>query len=308
MDISVQDHLLTDSSVSPCGHAHAMRGDDRTVYEAHTTLAFLAARTVRSRLIAGVYVLPYRNPVWLAKETSSLDALSQGRLVVGVGVGALRGRQEDRGQNLQAHGSIAVREFDTFAILGNRGRMVDEYIRVLDALWTRDSASYDGEFVRFKDIDILPKPVASPRPPIWVGGRSEAAISRAARLAEAWYPSQASVEVVERGALQLAHIAAESGRPTPTLAVNLFASVAASSVMAREAMRDALGHRFQGDGPLFAATIAGSPEDARAHIQRYVDSGVTSFDLKFLPLTLEETLAQMRLVAAEVAPGITPRT
>ncbi|MEZ4595499.1 MAG: LLM class flavin-dependent oxidoreductase [Chloroflexota bacterium] len=88
MDISVQDHLLADSSVSPCGHAHPATGEDRTVFEAHTTLAFLAARTERSRLIAGVYVLPFRQPVWLAKETSSLDALSQGRLIVGVGVAA----------------------------------------------------------------------------------------------------------------------------------------------------------------------------------------------------------------------------
>lgn len=307
MDISVQDHLLADSSVSPCGHAHPSAGEDRTVFEAHTTLAFLAARTERARLIAGVYVLPFRQPVWLAKETSSLDALSLGRLIVGVGVGALRGRETDKGQNLQAHGTIAVREFDTFAIHGNRGRMMDEYIRVLDALWTQESASYGGEFVRFEGIDIYPKPVASPRPPIWVGGRSEAAIGRAARLAEAWYPSQASVAVIEAGAPVLARVAAEHGRPTPAMAVNLFASIAPDSEMAREAVRDALGHRFQGDGPLFAATIAGSPEDARSQVQRYVDAGVTTFDLKYLPLTLEETLAQMRLVASEVAPGITPR-
>lgn len=307
MDISVQDHLLSDSTVSPCGHAHSVMGDDRTVFEAHTTLAFLAARTERARLIAGVYVLPFRQPVWLAKETSSLDVLSDGRLVVGVGVGALRGRQEDKGQNLGAHGSIAVREFDTFSIHGNRGRMMDEYIRVLDALWTQESASFEGEFVRFEAIDIYPKPVSSPRPPIWIGGRSEAAISRAARLAEAWYPSQASVEVIEAGAPTLTRIATESGRPVPTMAVNLFASVDGDGETARAAMRDALGHRFQGDAPLFAATIAGSPEEVRAHVQRYVDAGVTTLDLKFLPLTLPDTLAQMRLIATEVAPAIVPR-
>lgn len=307
MDVSVQDHLLADSSVSPCGHAHPAGGEDRTVFEAHTTLAFLAARTERARLIAGVYVLPYRHPVWLAKETSSLDALSNGRLVVGVGVGALRGRQHDHGQNLQAHGSIATREFDTFAIHGHRGRMMDEYLRVLDALWTQDTASYEGEFVRFSAIDIFPKPVASPRPPIWIGGRSDAAISRAARLAEAWYPSQASVEVIEAGAPQLARDAREAGRPTPSMAVNLFASVMADGDAARDAMRDALGHRFQGDAPLFAATLAGTPDEVRDHVQRYVDAGVTTFDLKYLPLTVEETLAQMRLVASAVAPRVTIR-
>lgn len=307
MDISVQDHLLTDGSVSPCGHAHPPHADDRAVFEAHTTLAYLAGRTRRARLIAGVYVLPFRHPIWLAKETSTLDALSDGRLVVGVGVGALRGRREDRGQKLQAHGSIAAREFDTFAVRGNRGRMMDEYIRVLDTLWTRRPANFDGEFVRFTDLDILPRPVAAPRPPIWVGGRSDAAVSRAARLAEAWYPSQAPVEVIEVGRPELTRLAGKAGRPAPTVAVNLFASVMPRTDEAREAVRDGIGHRFQGDAPLFAATLAGTPDEVRAHAQRYVDAGVTTFDLKYLPLTLEQTLAQMRLVAMEVAPGVTPR-
>jgi len=307
MDISVQDHLLADSSVSPCGDAHPAGGEDRTVFEAHTTLAFLAARTERARLIAGVYVLPYRHPVWLAKETSSLDALSNGRLVVGVGVGALRGRAEDKGQDLQAHGGIAVREFDTFAIHGHRGRMMDEYIRVLDALWTQEVATYEGEFVRFEGIDIFPKPVTKPRPPIWVGGRSDAAISRAGRLGEAWFPSQAPVEVIEAGGSELARIARAAGRPTPAMAANLFVSVMADGDATRAAMRDALGHRFRGDEALFSAALAGTPDEVRAHVQRYVDAGVTTFDLKYLPLTVEQTLTQMRVVATEVVPGITAR-
>ncbi len=82
MDVSVQDHLLADGSVSPCGHVHD--GEDRTVFEAHTVLSFVAGRTRRARLIAGIYVLPYRNPVWLAKETASLDAISGGRLIVSI--------------------------------------------------------------------------------------------------------------------------------------------------------------------------------------------------------------------------------
>jgi len=102
-------------------------------------------------------------------------------------------------------------------------------------------------------------------------------------------------------------VAAAAGRPAPTVAINLFAAVADDGAAARDAMRDALGHRFQGDEPLFAATLAGTPDQIRAHVQRYVDAGVTTFDLKYLPLTLEQTLAQMRLVAADVAPGINPR-
>jgi probable F420-dependent oxidoreductase len=302
MDVSVQDHLLADGSVSPCGHAHD--GEDRTVFEAHTTLAYVAARTRRSRLIAGVYVLPYRHPVWLAKETASLDALSQGRLVVGVGVGALRGRGHDHGQNLGAHQGIAVREFDTFGVLGHRGRMMDEYLRILDALWTQDPASYQGEFVSFEGLDLYPRPASRPRPPIWVGGRSEAAQDRAARLADGWFPSQPPVEVVAEGRQRLERVAAEAGRPTPTLAINIFAAIDADGERARDAMRDALAHRFAGDAPLFEATLAGTPDEVRARMQRYVEAGVRTFDLKYLPLTVASTVAQMRRMAEEVLPGL----
>lgn len=302
MDVSVQDHLLADSSVSPCGPAHD--GEDRAVFEGHTTLAYVAARTQRSRLIAGVYVLPYRNPVWLAKEASSLDALSKGRLVVGVGVGALRGRGHDHGQHLGAHQGIAVREFDTFGVLGHRGRMMDEYLRILDALWTQDVASYEGEFVSFHDIDLYPKPVSKPRPPIWIGGRSEAAQDRAATLADGWFPSQPPVEVLATGRERIARVASEAGRPMPSLAVNIFVAVDADGERARDAMRAALSHRFAGDAPLFDATLAGTPDEVRDHMRRYVEAGVTTFDLKYLPLTLASTTAQMRLVATEVLPGL----
>jgi alkanesulfonate monooxygenase SsuD/methylene tetrahydromethanopterin reductase-like flavin-dependent oxidoreductase (luciferase family) len=301
MDVSVQDHLLSDGSVSPCGPDHD--GEDRAVYEAHTTLAFVAARTRRARLIAGVYVLPFRHPVWLAKETASLDALSGGRLVVGVGVGALRARAQDRGQDLRAHGSIASREFDAFGVQGHRGRMMDEYLRVLDALWTREAATFEGEFVRFHDLDIYPKPEQRPRPPIWVGGRSEAAQDRAARLGDAWYPSQPPVAVVAAGRDRIARVAAEAGRPAPGLAVNIFASVDADRGRARDALRASIGKRFTGDDPLFDAALAGSPDDVRAQVQAYVEVGVRAFDLKVLPLTLAATLEQLRLLAAEVAPA-----
>ena len=282
----------------------AQRSGDRNVFEAHTVLSFLAARTQRARLIAGIYVLPYRHPVWLAKETSTLDAMSNGRLIVGVGVGALRGRAQDQGQKPSAHRGIAVREFDTFNVQGHRGRMMDEYINILDALWTQESASYEGEFVSFSDIDIYPKPVSSPRPAIWIGGRSEAAQDRTARLADGWFPSQPPVEVLAAGRERFERIVAELGRPQPTYAINIFIAVDADGDKARAAMHDALGHRFEGDEPLFAATFAGTPDEVRAHMQRYVDAGVRTFDLKYLPLTMESTTSQMRLLTNEVLPGL----
>ena len=303
MDVSVQDHLLAGSSVAPCGHVHA--GEDRVVFEGHTTLAFVAARTRRARLIAGVYVLPYHHPLWLAKETSSLDALSQGRLIVGVGVGALRGRSQDKGQNLGAHQGVAVREFDAFGIQGHRGRMMDEYIRILDALWTNDTASYEGEFVSFEDNRHLPQAGVSTAPahldrwafdpgPGAGSGSWPTAGSRVSRRSRCWPPAERHIS----------QVATDTGRPMPSMGINIFVAVDADGERARDAMREALGHRFEGDGPLFEATFAGTPDEVRAHMQRYVDAGVTTFDLKYLPLTLESTTQQMRLVATEVLPGL----
>jgi alkanesulfonate monooxygenase SsuD/methylene tetrahydromethanopterin reductase-like flavin-dependent oxidoreductase (luciferase family) len=302
MDVSVQDHLLTDGSVAPCGPQH--EGDDRVMFEAHTTLSYVAALTQRSRLIAGVYVLPNRHPVWLAKETASLDALSGGRLVVGVGVGALRGRSADQGQNLGAHRGISVRELDAFGVHGHRGRMMDEHIRVLDAIWTQERARFAGEFTTFEGIDVFPKPVARPRPPIWVGGRSEAAQDRAARLGDAWYPSQPSTDVVSAGRSRIAALATSLGRPVPAIAVNVFVSIDADGERARHAMRAALAQRFDGDAALFSATLAGTPDEVRGRMVAYVEAGVSAFDLKFLPLTRSDTIAGMRLMASEVMPEL----
>ena len=89
-----------------------------------------------------------------------------------------------------------------------------------------------------------------------------------------------------------------------SLTVNIFAAVDADGERARDAMRDALGHRFEDDDALFAATFAGTPDEVRAHMQRYVDAGVTTFDLKYIPLTLGSTVSQMRLMAAEVLPSL----
>jgi alkanesulfonate monooxygenase SsuD/methylene tetrahydromethanopterin reductase-like flavin-dependent oxidoreductase (luciferase family) len=99
-------------------------------------------------------------------------------------------------------------------------------------------------------------------------------------------------------------MAAQAWRPMPTLAINIFAALDADGDKARAAMRDALGHRFEGDEPLFAATLAGTPEEVGAHMQRYVDAGVSTFDLKYLPLTMASTTSQMRMLAREVMPGL----
>jgi alkanesulfonate monooxygenase SsuD/methylene tetrahydromethanopterin reductase-like flavin-dependent oxidoreductase (luciferase family) len=113
------------------------------------------------------------------------------------------------------------------------------------------------------------------------------------------------VEVLAAGREHIETVAAEAGRPAPTMGINIFASIDSDGERARDDMRAALGHRFEGDGALFEATFAGTPDEVRAHMQQYVDVGVTTFDVKYLPLTLDSTTRQMRLLVDEVLPGLT---
>ncbi len=300
--VSVQDHILSGHAVAPCGHRHLE--DDRMVLEPLTTLSFVAARTSRVRLLTGILVLPFRHPIWVAKTAGTLDVLSKGRLILGVGVGAPRSRTTDGVQNMGPHADIASRESALFKLPGSRGQIMDESLEALDRLWRDESASYHGELFDFDGVDLRPQPVQRPRPPIWVGGRAEAAHRRAALIADAWFPSQASVEVLAAGRARVLEMAATADRPAPRFAVNLFVSVDRDGDLARDVIRDGLGHRFRTEAGLFESSIAGTPAEVRDRMLAYVDAGCSAFDLKILPLTLDETLAQMELFAREVLPTV----
>ncbi|MBM4433578.1 MAG: LLM class flavin-dependent oxidoreductase [Chloroflexi bacterium] len=303
--VSVQDHFIQDAGVAPCGKDGA-HGEDRNAMDALQVLAYVAARTERVRLVTGVIVLPMRNPFSLAKEVATLDVLSSGRVVFGVGVGAPpQGGTSSEGQHLGGHSSIASKEFEVFGVSGNRGKHADEAIRVLDALWTQERAAYRGKRFTFDEVEVYPKPVQTPRPPIWIGGRSPEAQRRAALLAEGWIPSQCPLPIFEEGVRSIRRLAAERGRrPPEDFGINVFISVATTERAAQDDLRRALGRRFQGDAALFAATIAATPVQAIAHIERYRRAGLNVIDLKFLPLALEPTLEQMRLLASEVMPAL----
>jgi len=300
--VSVQDHVLAGPGVAPCGHRHA--GDDRNVLEALATLAYVAARTRRVRLLTGVLVVPFRHVVWIAKTAATVDVLSNGRLVLGVGVGAPRNRRTDGVQNTGPHAEISARETALFDLPGPRGKVMDEALEALDRLWTVDAATYEGTYVRFSGVDLYPKPIQRPRPPIWVGGRAEAAIRRAALLADGWFPSQASVEVLAAGRALALEVAANAGRPAPIFGVNLFVSVDRDGESARDVVRDGLGRRFRTEEGLFEATIAGSPAEVLERVRAYEAAGCSVFDLKFLPHRGDETILQMELLAAEVLPAL----
>ncbi len=136
-----------------------------------STIAFVAAKTKRVRILSAITVLPYRPPILTAKMLATIDYLSNGRLTVGVGVGWLK------------------EEFDVLGVqFEERGKLADEYIEAFRRLWSASPASYHGKFCNFDDVKLTPEPVQGQRLPIWVGGESIGAMRRAARLGDSWIP------------------------------------------------------------------------------------------------------------------------
>jgi probable F420-dependent oxidoreductase len=137
---------------------------------AMTVMAFVAGATSRIVVDSSVIVLPYHDPVILAKAVSTLDFLSGGRVRLSVGVGH------------------AEREFEVLKVpFRERGRIADEYLAAMIELWVSDDPTFHGRHVDFERIAFEPKPVQRPYPPIWIGGNSEAAMRRAARY-DGWFP------------------------------------------------------------------------------------------------------------------------
>ncbi len=139
--------------------------------EAVSAAAVLAGATQRIKILTYVLVLPYRNPVILAKQIATLDFLSAGRIILGTAVGHLR------------------REFEVLKVpFEERGAMTDEYLRAMVELWTSAEPSFQGRYVQFEDVVFEPKPVQKPHPPILVGGNTQPAMRRAAALGDGWLP------------------------------------------------------------------------------------------------------------------------
>jgi probable F420-dependent oxidoreductase len=142
----------------------------RPYYAPLPLLTAVAVTTSRLRLGTSVLVLPYHHPVMLAKELATLDVLSGGRLIAGVGVGVVR------------------EEFDALGVdYRRRGAMTDEALRAMKALWTTNQPAFEGRFHRFAGLDFSPVPLQSPHPPLWIGGSSPAAMRRVATLGDGWH-------------------------------------------------------------------------------------------------------------------------
>lgn len=174
------EHILIPSQYSPdypFSHDGKLpnydySGDQVIMPDPLVWMAYIASATKRIHLTTGVVILPLRNPVVLAKQLATLDQLSKGRVSIGIGVGWLR------------------EEFDAVGVpWEKRGARADEYIEAMRALWRDDAASFQGEFVSFKNSIMLPKPIHRRRVPIVIGGHGEIAARRAGRLGDGFFPA-----------------------------------------------------------------------------------------------------------------------
>src|SRR5205814_10457457 len=162
-----------------------------------TCLAFLAGCTEKIALGMSVLVMPYRHPLSWAKIATTIDHLSKGRLILGVGVGWM------------------VEEFDALAApFKERGAVSDEQLELVDRVWREERPRWDGRYYRFGEIGFAPKPFQTPRMPIWVGGEGGAAQRRAARHGDAWFPYFVRVTpaALAAGFENVRRLAIEAGR------------------------------------------------------------------------------------------------
>ncbi len=196
------------------------------VLEPIATMSFLAGVTSRVNLGFSVIVLPFRHPVLNAKMIATLDVLSGGRALFGVGVGWMPEEFEGMG-----------------ASYADRGAVTDEHVEMYRALCAGDPASYSGRRFGIADKIFYPKPIQQPCPPVWVGGSSRAAMRRAARLGDGWLPNRLAPAEIERGRERLRAACEETGRDPGEVAVGACASLDGG----RDRVRGVL-HEYQDAG------------------------------------------------------------
>jgi probable F420-dependent oxidoreductase len=175
---------------------------DKAYLEPVITLAAAAMCTTRARLGASVFVLGHRHPIVMAKMLATIDALSQGRLIVGVGVGWWKEELEMLGAPFHA-----------------RGRQADEMLRVFKALWTEDNPNFQGEFYKIQNLGFAPKP--KPLPPIWVGGDSPGAFKRVVTLGDGWHVTSKTPTQFAEALGRLKTAADKAGRRFETIELSL---------------------------------------------------------------------------------------
>ena len=246
---------------------------DRPFLDSLTCLTFLAACTSRVELGISVLVLPYRQPLVWGKIAATLDHLSKGRFILGVGVGWM----EEEFRALQAP-------------FQDRGRRTDEQLEVLKEVWSTEHSSFSGEFYEFEDIAFLPKPQGPRGIPVWIGGEGRRAQRRAGRYGDAWFPYFVRIHPDELAARfdNARRHADAAGRSPDSLRLNCCLPI--------EVTREPV--------PQEPDRLAGTPAQLVEAIAGYRSAGVEHLALQFMVPRWPDRLQQMQQFAEETLPHI----
>ena len=288
-----------------CGSLETLHPDQKpNFFESVSTLSYLAALTRKITLGISVLIAPLRNPILAAKQLSILDNLSNGRLIVGVGIGATK----------------ATKNTD-FEILGisrlEKNQRTDELIEIMKGLWDHDSDkfSYDGKFFKFSDAEMFPKPVQNPRPPFWFAGTIEKALERVAKYGEGWLPGGLSPEEYSKSVAFIKRTAKEKfNRDLSELKVanQIYVGINSSSDKAKENTKATLLNNskaydvFIGDNAFERASsvsLVGSPSEIAEKIRKFGQAGVNYYEMKFIYQSMDHFREQLELFSKEVIPS-----
>jgi probable F420-dependent oxidoreductase len=251
------------------------RPSDIGFLETMTVLAFVASVTQRVRLGSTVIILPYRNPIVQAKMFASLDVLSGGRAICGVGVGWLE------------------KEFDTLGVpYAERGPMSDEFLAIFRTLWTESHPEHNGKFYQFDGIQLQPKPLQNPLP-IWVGGHSKRAIRRAIAYGQAWHPTRMTPAYVAEHIPYLRQEAERAGRDPDSIIISLKRGLHLTDIGLAGKMISHAGN-----------AVVGTVQDAIDDARRCRDIGIHQLTYDFRTDAVDDQVAIMECLAEHVIPAV----
>jgi len=296
----VHDHIVWGSEEHrthlSSGSAEALQSNQRpNFYESLTTLATVAGRTEHVKLGVAVVVLPLRNPVVFAKQASTIDVLSKGRLVLGVAAGAPK---------------VTEKEFVAVGVeYHKRGKILDDYIRALKKLWAEPLSTYHGEFVSFDNVQMFPKPLQRPHPPILIGGGergpSEAAMKRVLAIGNGWIPAYLTEAELESGRKSLEQGKKEAGRADEKFIIGLemFTGLSRSEDAARQAYSRTLMKNFSSLEEGLNRSLVGTPKAILQRLEAYRRAGLDYVELKFMYPGVAELHEMMREFAKDIVPS-----
>lgn len=243
---------------------HFMRGDPPgPTHAALPVLAVAAGATDQMRVLSSIILTPFYHPLFLARTAATLDAASGGRLTLGVGVG----------------GEFPV-EFEAAGLRVNqRGRRTDECLEVMRKLWTGEKVTFSGRHFQLTDAMINPSPVQKPNPPVWVSGRRDAAMARAAKFGDGWMPYFYDAPRYRDSVGKIKGFAAEAGRDISGFQWAHFPYIAIypTEQQAAEVAAEQLGGRYLYGGEFLDIVrkycLLGTVENCIEQLQEYIDAG-----------------------------------